>query len=108
MILSTSPNVSGENVIKTVGIVKGSTIRAKHVGHDILSGLKSIVGGELDSYTKMLDESRQQALDRMKQEAEEKGADAIVSIRFTSSTVMQGASEILVYGTAVKIEKNNE
>ena len=107
MILSTSPNISGENVIKTIGIVKGSTIRTRHIGHDMLSGLKTLIGGELDSYTKMLNDSRQQALDRMVKEAEEQGADAIISLRFTSSAIMQGASEILVYGTAVKIEKNN-
>ena len=87
-----------------IGLVKGSVIQSKHIGKDIMSGLKTIVGGELNSYTEMMDEARGIATLRMVKEAEKLGADAIVNIRYTSAAVMQGAAEILAYGTAVKIK----
>lgn len=89
---------------KVLGLVKGSTIRAKHLGKDILAGLKLMVGGELREYTEMLQEARQQATDRMIEEAKKLNADAIICTKFTTSQVMQGAAEILVYGTAVKLK----
>ncbi|MCC7552252.1 YbjQ family protein [Candidatus Micrarchaeota archaeon] len=90
---------------EVLGIVKGSTVRVKHVGKDIIAGFKHIVGGEIREYTEMLEEARQQALDRMLEDAEKLNADAIIGMRFTTSQVMQGAAEILAYGTAVKIKK---
>ena len=103
MILVTTNEISGEKIKETLGYVKGSTVRAKNIGSDILAGFKNLVGGEIVEYTKMIDESRQIAIDRMVKEAEALGANAIVAIRFSSSTVMQGASELIAYGTAVKI-----
>ncbi|MFH1448712.1 MAG: YbjQ family protein [Candidatus Micrarchaeota archaeon] len=88
-----------------LGLVKGSTIRAKHIGKDILAAFKNLVGGEVREYTEMLRESRQQAQDRMVEEAEELGADAVIGIRFVTSQVMQGAAEMVAYGTAVKLKK---
>ena len=88
-----------------MGLVRGNTIRARHVGKDILAGLRSIVGGEIVEYTKMLAESREQAIDRMIQEAKDKGADGVVCVRFTTSTVMSNVAELLAYGTAVKLKK---
>jgi len=85
-------------------LVKGSTIKARHIGSDIGAGLRNLVGGEVKGYTKMIDEARDEALERMKKEAENLGADAIINVRFTTSQVMAGASEILVYGTAVKLK----
>lgn len=85
-------------------MVKGSTIKARHIGSDIGAGLRNLVGGEVKGYTKMIDEARDEALERMKKEAENLGADAIINVRFTTSQVMAGASEILVYGTAVKLK----
>ncbi|MGB3129605.1 MAG: YbjQ family protein, partial [Dehalococcoidia bacterium] len=90
--------------VKTLGLVRGSTIRARHIGHDVMAGLRNIVGGEITDYTKMLAESREQAIQRMVQEAEGMGANAIVGTRFVTSMVMSGASELLAYGTAVVIE----
>jgi len=90
---------------KILGLVKGSTIRAKHLGKDILAGLKQIVGGELREYTKMLQEARQQAYDRMIENAEKLGADAVIGVRLGTSSVMKGAAEIVAYGTAVKLKK---
>jgi len=103
MIIVTTENVEGKKIVKTLGLVRGSTIRARHLGHDVMAGLRNIVGGEIKDYTKMLAESREQAIQRMVQEAEEKGANAIVSMRFVTSMVMSGASELLAYGTAVEI-----
>ena len=96
--------VPGMRVVKVVGLVRGNTIRARHIGNDILAALKTLVGGEISEYTKMMAESREQALDRMRAEAHARGANAIVEVRLTTSTVMQGAAEILAYGTAVILE----
>jgi len=105
MIIVTSPEVSGHRVVKTLGLVRGNTIRARHIGKDILAGLRHLVGGEIHEYGKLLAESREQALDRMVSEAEQLGANAIVSVRITTSVVMGGAAEMLAYGTAVILEK---
>ena len=105
MIITTTELIPNKKITKSFGLVKGSSARARHVGHDILAIAKNIVGGEVSEYTKLIGESREQAVDRMKAEAEKLGANAIVGIRFTSSTISQGVSEILTYGTAVKIEE---
>ncbi len=94
-------------ITRTLGLVRGNTIRARHIGKDILAGLRSLVGGEISEYTKMLAESREQSLDRMIQEARALEADGIVAIRFVTSPVMQGAAELLVYGTAVKLGRRS-
>jgi len=104
MIFVTSDQIAGKTIKKTLGIVRGNTIRARHVGRDISAALKNIVGGEIKDYTKMMAESREQALDRMVEEAEILGANAIVNVRFATSMIMQSASEILAYGTAVIVE----
>ena len=101
MILVNTEYISGKE-LEMLGIVKGSTIRSKHLGKDIAQGFKSMVGGELKSYTEMMDEARALATKRMVAEAEEMGADAIVNIRYSSAAVMQGAAEVIAYGTAVK------
>lgn len=105
MLITTQDYLADYEITETLGMVKGNTIRARHVGKDILAGLRMIVGGEITEYTKMLAESREQALDRMVEDAKEKGADGIVCVRFTTSTVMRGAAELLAYGTAVKLRK---
>jgi len=105
MIMSTTDTVPGYKVVENLGIVKGNTVRARHFGHDFMAGLKNLVGGEIEDYTKLLAESREQALDRMIERAEELKADAIIGIRFMTSSVMQGAAELLAYGTAVRIKK---
>jgi len=104
MIITTSDAVPGKRIVKTLGLVKGNTIRARHLGRDFLAGLRNIVGGEVVDYTKMLAEAREQALDRMIAEAEKRGANAIVTLRFATSMLMQGAAELLAYGTAVVVE----
>lgn len=104
MIIVTSDDVPGRTIIKTLGLVRGNTIRARHIGRDIVAGLRAIAGGEIVEYTKMLAESREQALDRMTAEAELLGANAIVALRFGTSSVLKGAAELLAYGTAVVIE----
>jgi len=104
MIFVTSDQIAGKTIKKTLGIVRGNTIRARHIGRDISAALKNIVGGEIKDYTKMMAESREQALDRMVEEAESLGANAIVTVRFATSMIMQSASEILAYGTAVIVE----
>ncbi len=104
MILTTTDSVPGKNISKMLGIAKGNTVRARHMGKDILAGLKTIVGGEIEEYTKLIAESREQAVDRMIADAEAMGANAIVNVRFGTSYVMGAASEILVYGTAVIVE----
>ena len=104
MIISTADPVTGKKIVKTIGMVKGSTIRARHLGRDIMAGLRGMVGGEITEYTKMMAESREQAIQRMVEDAEKQGANAIVSMRFTTSMVMQNASEILAYGTGVVLE----
>ena len=104
MIMVNTDFVPGKTVKKNLGLVKGSTIRARHLGRDILAFLRNIVGGEIRDYTKMMAESREQAIDRMVEEAESLGANAIINVRFTTSMIMQSASEILAYGTAVIVE----
>jgi len=104
MIITTTDEISGKRIIEVFGIVKGNTARARSVSRDILAFGKNIVGGEVLEYTKLTAESREQVLDRMKEDAEKLGANAVVGARFTSSTVAGGISEILVYGTAVRVE----
>ena len=104
MIITTSEQVEGKKVVKTIGMVKGNTIRARHLGRDIMAGLRGVVGGEITEYTKMMAESREQAIQRMVEDAEKQGANAIVGMRFTTSMVMTNASEILAYGTGVVVE----
>ncbi len=106
MIVTTSSSVAGHRVVKTLGLVRGNTIRARHVGKDIVASLRTIVGGEIREYTKMLGESREQAIDRMLAEAHDLGADAVVSVRFATSYVMGGAAEILAYGDAVRTRRS--
>ncbi len=104
MILTNVESVNGKEVVEHYGLVQGSTIRAKHVGKDIMAGLKNIIGGELKGYTELLVEARSEATARMVAQAEELGANAVVNIRFSTSSVAQGAAEILCYGTAVKVQ----
>lgn len=104
MIVVTSARIEGMKIVKTLDMVRGSTVRARHAGKDILAALRGMVGGEIKEYTKMLAESREEAIDRMKKGAEKIGANAIVSVRFTTSAIMKNAAELLVYGTAVKVE----
>ncbi|HEY86994.1 MAG TPA: YbjQ family protein [Dehalococcoidia bacterium] len=104
MIVTTSGQVEGKNIVKTIGLVKGSTIRARHMGRDIMAGLRGMVGGEISEYTKMMAEAREQALQRMVEAAEKEGANAIVNMRFGTSMVMSNAAEVLAYGTAVVLE----
>ncbi len=104
MIVSPGATVAGFRVVKTFGLVKGNTIRARHMGKDILAGLKSLVGGEIEEYTKMMAESREQATDRMIAEAQAVGANAVLDIRYSTSYLMGSAAEILVVGNAVTIE----
>ena len=103
MILVTTGTIPGKEIKGLFGLVRGNTIRARHVGRDIMAGLRHIVGGEISDYTKMMAEAREQAIDRMIEEAEKLGANAIVNIRFSTSYIMSGAAEILVYGTAVSV-----
>jgi len=104
MIITTTETISGKKVVKTLGLVKGNTIWARHVGRDIVAGCRNIIGGEITEYTKMLAESREQALDRMQEEAKKLGANAIVGMRFITASIMGGAAELLAYGTAVIVE----
>ena len=104
MLVVTSPDIPGKKIVKTLGIVKGNTIRARHIGKDILAAFKNIVGGEIQEYTKLMAESREQAIDRMIESAEKMGANAIISTTTTTSVISQGAAELLVLGTAVVIE----
>ena len=104
MLMSTTETIEGKKIVKHLGLVKGNTIRARHLGRDIMAGLRNIVGGEITDYTKMMAESREQALDRMIEDAQNLGANAIVGVKFATSMVMQSASEILAYGTAVVVE----
>ena len=103
MIITNIETVPGKTIVEHFGVVNGSTIRAKHVGKDLLAGLKNLVGGELKAYTQLLQESRQQAVDRMIEEAQQLGANAIVNVRFSTSSVAAGAAELYAYGTAVKV-----
>ncbi len=104
MMLSNTDSIAGKKVVKTLGIARGNTIRARHVGKDILAGLKTLVGGEIEEYTKLIAEAREQAVDRMMADGRQMGANAIINVRFTTSYVMGTASEILAYGTAVVVE----
>jgi len=104
MIVTTSGRIEGKTIAKTIGLVKGSTIRARHVGRDIMAGLRGIVGGEITEYTKMMAEAREEAIQRMAEDAEKKGANAVVSMRFSTSMIMQNAAEVLAYGTGVVLE----
>lgn len=104
LIVTNTETVPGKNIVEFYGLVTGSTVRAKHVGKDILASLKNLVGGELKSYTDLLNEARQEAIHRMFQEAESVGANAVINVRFSTSSVAQGAAELFVYGTAVRVE----
>ena len=104
MLITTSDHIEGKRITETLGLVRGSAIRTRHVGRDIMAALRNLVGGEVPEYTKLMAQSREQAIQRMVEEAESLGADAIVGVRFTTSMVMSGAAEMLAYGTAVKVE----
>ncbi|MCB0266456.1 MAG: YbjQ family protein [Calditrichaeota bacterium] len=104
MMLTTTEQIVGKKIVQTLGVARGNTIRARHIGKDILAALKTLVGGEIEEYTKLIAEAREQAIDRMVDSAREMGANAVVSVRFTTSYVMGTASEILAYGTAVVVE----
>jgi uncharacterized protein YbjQ (UPF0145 family) len=103
MILSNIEGVPGRTIREHLGVVSGSTVRAKHLGRDLMAGLKNLVGGELKGYTELLQEARQEATERMVTQAKELGADAVVNVRFSTSSVTQGAAELFAYGTAVKL-----
>ena len=103
MLLSTTETIPGKEIIEVLDIARGSTVRARNIGRDIFAGLKNIVGGEIEEYTKLQAQSREQAIQRMVNDAERIGADAIINVRFTTAMVMQGCCEILAYGTAVKL-----
>ena len=103
MIIVTTGQIEGKRITETLGLVKGSTIRARHLGHDVMAGLRNVVGGEVRDYTVMLAQAREEALQRMVEQAEKMGADAVVGARFATSMVMSGAAEMLAYGTAVKV-----
>ncbi len=104
MIVVTTEQIEGKKVTETLGLVKGSTIRARHIGRDIMAGLRNVVGGEVKDYTVMLAQAREEALGRMIDQAEKMGANAIICTRFVTSMVMSGAAEMVAYGTAVKVE----
>ena len=104
IIVVTAPEIPGRKIVKTIGLVRGNTIRARHLGKDILAGMRNIVGGEVTEYAKLLAESREQALDRMLEHADELGANAVISLQFQTSVIMNGAAEMMAYGTAVLIE----
>ncbi len=103
MILTTTESVPGKEIVEILGIARGSTVRARNIGRDIFAGLKNIVGGEIEEYTRLQAQSREQALQRMEEDAKKLGADAVVNIRMATSVITQGAAEILIYGTAVKL-----
>ncbi len=104
MILTNTEDVPGRRIVQFFGIVSGSTVRAKHIGRDFMAGLKNIVGGELKGYTELLSEARDEATERMVRQAELRGANAIVNVRYSTSSVAQGAAELYAYGTAVRVE----
>jgi uncharacterized protein YbjQ (UPF0145 family) len=104
MIKTTTETIPNKEISEILGVARGSTVRARNIGRDIFAGLKNIVGGEIEEYTKLQAQSREQALERLEQDASKMGADAIINIRLTTSMVMQGCSEILAYGTAVKLK----
>ena len=104
MIVVTSETIAGKRIVKTLGLVRGNTIRARHIGKDIMAGLRTIVGGEIHEYAKLIAESREQTIDRMTKEAAELGANAVIATRFTTSVIIGGAAELLAVGTAVIVE----
>jgi uncharacterized protein YbjQ (UPF0145 family) len=104
LIVVTSPSIPGKTIVKTIGLVRGSTIRAKHIGKDIMAGFRGMVGGEINEYTQMMAESREEALKRMIADAEKKGANAVISMNFGTSMVMTSAAECIAYGTGVVVE----
>jgi len=104
VILSNTEEVPGRRIVQFYGVVSGSTVRAKHIGRDVMAGLKNIVGGELKGYTELLHEAREEAIERMRQQAHSLGANAVVNVRFSTSSVAQGAAELFAYGTAVVVE----
>ncbi len=104
MIVTTIHEIPGKRIVAVLGIVRGNTVRARHIGKDILAALKNVVGGEIEEFTKLMAEAREQALDRMAEQARALGANAVVGVRFTTSFIMQNAAEILAYGTAVRVE----
>jgi len=104
VILTNTESVPGMRVVEAYGVVTGSTVRTKHIGRDIMAGLKNIIGGELKGYTELLRDARQDAVDRMVEEAQSMGANAVVNVRFATSSVAQGAAELFAYGTAVRVE----
>ena len=104
MIITTTESIKGKKIVRTLGLAKGNTIRARHIGRDIMALLRNIVGGEITDYTKLLAESREQSLDRMVADAQRLGANAVVEVRFATSVLMGGAAELLAYGTAVLVE----
>lgn len=104
MLIVTSETVANHRIVKTLGLVRGNTVRARHVGRDIIAGFRNIVGGEIHEYTKLMAESREQTIDRMVAEAERLGANAIITSRFTTSVIVGGAAELLAMGTAVVVE----
>lgn len=104
MIVTTGLEIAGKRIVKTIGLVKGNTIRARHLGRDIAALFRNVVGGEVKEYTKLIAEAREQAVDRMVDDAKAKGANAIIMVRFSTSQIMQGAAELLAYGTAVVVE----
>lgn len=104
MIVTTTPDIEGRRIVENLGLVRGNTIRARFIGRDIMAVFRSMAGGEVSEYTKMLAEAREQAIDRMIEEADSLGADAVVTTRFQTSMIMSGAAEIMCYGTAVKTE----
>lgn len=104
MTITTTETIVGNEIVETMGIARGSTVRARNIGRDIFAGLKNLVGGEISEYTRLMASSREEAISRMTEDAKKMGADAVVCVRFTTSTVMQGASEILAFGTAVKLK----
>lgn len=104
MIITTTDFIPGKEIVEAIDIARGSTIRARHIGRDIFAGLKNLVGGEISEYTKLMADAREQSIERMIADAESIGADAVINVRFTTSMVMQGSSEILAYGTAVRLK----
>ena len=104
MIIVTTENIAGKRVVQALGLVRGNTIRARHIGKDLMAGLRSIVGGEIHEYSKLIAEAREQSIDRMTAEAEDLGANAIIATRFTTSVLMGGAAELLAIGTAAVVE----
>lgn len=104
MLITNIEEVPGKKIVAHYGLVTGSTVRAKHVGRDLMAGLKNIIGGELKGYTELLEDARGQAKDRMIEQAKEMGANAVINVRFNTSSIAQGASELYIYGTAVRVE----